>query len=134
MKEAILRHHERVDGCGYPLGIPGEYLSIYTKIIMVADVYDTLTSERAYKKRLTPFDTFLEMEKRGYDHFDPQVLLVFLRNIANHYTGAKVRLNTGEIGEIACCLPQNIAKPLIVVNGKCINLSRESEYSIAEVL
>jgi len=112
----------------------GEYLSLYTKIIMLADVYDALTSERVYKKRITPFDTFVELEKMGYDNFDPQVLLVFLSNIASYYTGAKVKLNTGEVGEIACILPQNITKPLIVVNGKCIDLSREPEYAIVEML
>lgn len=134
VKEAILMHHERVNGSGYPLGITGEYLSIYTKIIMVADVYDALTSERVYKKRITPFDTFLELEKMGYDHFDPQVMLVFLNNIASYYTGAKVRLNTGETGEIACILPQNISKPLIIVKGKCIDLSRERHLRIVEML
>lgn len=134
VKEAILMHHERVNGTGYPLGITGEYLSIYTKIIMVADVYDALTSERVYKKRTTPFDTFLELEKMGYEHFDPQVMMVFLNNIASYYTGAKVRLNTGEIGEIACILPQNISKPLVIVNGKCIDLSREPHYRVVEML
>lgn len=134
VKEAVLMHHERVNGTGYPLGITGEFLSIYTKIIMLADVYDALTSERVYKKRITPFDTFVELEKIGYDNFDPQVLLVFLSNIASYYTGAKVKLNTGEVGEIACILPQNITKPLIVVNGKCIDLSREPEYAIVEML
>lgn len=134
VKETILMHHERVNGSGYPLGMTGEYLSLYTKIIMLADVYDALTSERVYKKRITPFDTFVELEKMGYDNFDPQVLLVFLSNIASYYTGAKVKLNTGEVGEIACILPQNITKPLIVVNGKCIDLSREPEYAIVEML
>lgn len=131
---AVLTHHERVDGRGYPFGLKGKDIPFYAKVVAVADVYDALTSERVYKKRITPFDTFVEFQELGYDHFDPQVLLVFLQNIANYYTGAKVRMNTGEVGEITSILPYNISKPIIRIDDKVIDLALEPNYSIEEML
>ncbi|HOQ17156.1 MAG TPA: HD-GYP domain-containing protein, partial [Defluviitaleaceae bacterium] len=60
IKDVILMHHEREDKSGYPLGLSGEELSIYSKIVSVADVYDAMTSNRPYRKALTPFDAFNE--------------------------------------------------------------------------
>lgn len=131
---AVLTHHERVDGHGYPFGLKGKDIPFYAKIVAVADVYDALTSERVYKKRITPFDTFVEFQELGYDHFDPQILLVFLQNIANYYTGAKVRMNTGEMGEITSILPYNISKPIVRINDKVIDLAMEPDYRIEEML
>ncbi|NLL19104.1 MAG: HD-GYP domain-containing protein [Clostridia bacterium] len=131
---AVLTHHERIDGHGYPFGLKGKDIPFYAKIVAVADVYDALTSERVYKKRITPFDTFIEFQELGYDHFDPQILFVFLQNIANYYTGAKVRMNTGEVGEITSILPYNISKPIVRINDKVIDLAMEPDYHIEEML
>lgn len=130
----VLMHHEKANGKGYPLGLTNPEIHPYAKIIAVADVYDALTSERVYKKRYTPFDTFEELQKIGYTQFDPIVMLTFLNNIASYYTGAKVLMNTNETGEIMAILPQNISKPIIKVNGKIIDLSKDSYYQIAEML
>lgn len=134
IKETILMHHERENGSGYPFGVTGECLNLYTKIIVVADVYDALTSERVYKKRVTPFDTFIELEKMGFEHFDPKVMMEFFRNIANYYTGAKVKMNTEEVGEIVCILPQSISTPMVVVGDKYLDLSTDTDYKIVEML
>ena len=45
-------HHEREDGKGYPFGVIGNKIHLYTKIISIADVYDAMTSDRVYKRRL----------------------------------------------------------------------------------
>lgn len=134
IRKAILMHHEREDGNGYPFGIRGDKISLYAKIISVADVYDALTSERVYKRRITPFDTFREFEKIGYGYFDTKVMLTFLSNISNYYIGSKVRMNTGEIGEIVYVPPQCISKPIILIGDTHIDLSVDSRYSIVEMI
>ena len=131
---AVLMHHEREDGQGYPLAVTGDKLSLYTKIVAVADVYDALTSERVYKKRITPFDTFREFEKIGYGQFDVRVMLTFLTNIANFYIGSKVKMNTGEIGEIVFVPPYNISKPVVALGNKYIDLSKDTSYKIKEMV
>lgn len=131
---AVLMHHERENGKGYPLGLSGDKISLYTKIVAVADVYDALTSERVYKKRVTPFDTFREFEKIGYGQFDVKVMLTFLANIANFYVGSKVRMNTGEIGEIVFVPPYSISQPIVSLGQSYVDLSKDTSYKIEEMV
>ncbi|QHT60147.1 HD domain-containing protein [Paenibacillus lycopersici] len=71
-------HHEKWDGTGYPQGLQGEEIHLYGRITAVADVFDALGSDRAYKKAWE-LDRILELfrEERGR-HFDPRVVDVFL--------------------------------------------------------
>jgi HD-GYP domain-containing protein (c-di-GMP phosphodiesterase class II) len=55
-KIIALQHHERVDGAGYPKGLRGNDIHVYARICSIADVYDALTSDRPYRKKMTPFD------------------------------------------------------------------------------
>jgi len=71
-------HHEKFDGSGYPLGLAGEAIPIFGRIVAVADVFDALTSERPYKKAwlLEEARTFLEQGKGT--HFDPVCVDAFI--------------------------------------------------------
>jgi HD-GYP domain-containing protein (c-di-GMP phosphodiesterase class II) len=134
VREVILTHHERNDGRGYPFGLNAGQINIYTKIVSVADVYDALTSERVYKKRKTPFETFKEFQKIGFDHFDPKVVLTFLTNIINYYLGSKVLLNTGETGEVVFISPYDPSLPTVKVAEKFIDLTKEKEVIIEQMI
>jgi putative nucleotidyltransferase with HDIG domain len=136
IKQAVLMHHEREDGKGYPLGVTGDKINLYAKIISVADVYGALTSERVYKKRSTPFNTFKEFYENPneYGHFSADVVMIFLKNIANYYEGSMVRMNTGQVGKIAFIPPNNISNPIVFVDDNFIDLSKERGYQIAEVI
>lgn len=76
---AIARgHHEKYDGTGYPFGLKGESIPIFSRIVAVADVFDALTSERPYKKAWTleaAVDLLLEGSGK---HFDPACVQAFL--------------------------------------------------------
>jgi HD-GYP domain-containing protein (c-di-GMP phosphodiesterase class II) len=78
VSEAILYHHERYDGRGYPFGLTGEEIPILSRIVLVSDAFDAMTSTRAYQPAL-PVDYAVE-EIRGNagSQFDPQVVEVFL--------------------------------------------------------
>lgn len=134
VRQAILLHHERINGNGYPLGIDAERTNIYARIVSVADVYDALTSERPYKKRKTPFETFKEFERIGFDQFDPKVMLTFLTNIYNYYLGAKVRLQNNEIAEVIYISPYNPSKPTIKLGERIIDLGQNDNYFIEEMI
>lgn len=56
ISDAILHHHERLDGSGYPYGTSSEQISFYGQIIAVADVYDAMTNDRPYRRALTRED------------------------------------------------------------------------------
>ena len=71
-------HHEKFDGTGYPRGVKGADIPIFSRIVAVADVFDALTSERPYKKawELEEAVDFL-LAGRG-THFDPDCVQAFL--------------------------------------------------------
>lgn len=74
----IRYHHERCDGTGYPDGLKGEEIPVYSRILAVADAYDALTSSRSYNPRY-PFDIPLVKLKIGAGlHFDAEIVDIFL--------------------------------------------------------
>ncbi len=132
VKYGVLMHHERMDGSGYPSGISGSAVSRYAKIIAVADVFDAMTTKRIYKGRCTPIEAFDMFQTLGIGIFDTEVLYAFLNNIAVHYVGAKVRLNTGEMGEIVYLPPHSLTEPIVKTGEKYIDFSTETEYAILD--
>ena len=70
---AALQHHERIDGKGYPSSLRGDQIHIFSKLVAVADTYDSLTSDKAYRAALKPAEAIEKM--RGFQgQFDPQIL------------------------------------------------------------
>ena len=74
---AILEHHERWDGTGYPRGISGESISLQARIIAVADAYDAMTSVRSYKPPMAIKEAVDELHQCTGTHFDPNIVHVF---------------------------------------------------------
>ena len=78
--DICLHHHERIDGRGYPEGLSGEEISIPVRISSICDVYDALTSVRAYKKAWSPRDAARFMlEQEG--QFDRRLLMRFFHSL-----------------------------------------------------
>ncbi len=74
-------HHEKYDGSGYPKGLIGEEISIYARIVALADVFDALGSHRIYKEKWET-DKILEfVRKERGKHFDPKIVDLFFENI-----------------------------------------------------
>lgn len=89
-------HHERYDGSGYPLQLKGENIQIYARIVAVADVYDALTSDRVYRKKLRPNEVYEYITSLGINHFDPKVIESFVKFVTIYPEGTGVLLNTRE--------------------------------------
>ncbi|MFQ6133217.1 MAG: GAF and HD-GYP domain-containing protein [Armatimonadota bacterium] len=72
---AIIRHHhERWDGKGYPDGLSGEQIPLGARILALADAFDAMTTERAYKPAYPPEQAFLELRRCGGSQFDPSLV------------------------------------------------------------
>ncbi len=69
----VLQHHERVDGKGYPQGLVKDDIHIYARICSIADVYDALTSERSYKKSMSPFDALMIIKVEMLGHIQKDI-------------------------------------------------------------
>lgn len=76
-----LQHHERYDGSGYPQGLRGEEIDIAGRIVAIADVFDSLGSERVYKKAWKIEDIVSYFERERGKHFDPQLVDIVLNNL-----------------------------------------------------
>ena len=77
-KIIVLQHHERHDGSGYPRGLSGNRIHLYSKICCIADVYDALISKRPYKEPMTPFAALKLMKKEMLDHFEKDIFREFV--------------------------------------------------------
>ncbi len=76
--EIALGHHEKFDGSGYPNGLKGEAIPLFSRIVAVADVFDALTSERPYKKAWTLEAAVDFLNAGSGTHFDPACVAAFL--------------------------------------------------------
>ena len=76
--EAILYHHERYDGCGYPFGLAGEKIPSPQRIVLVADAFDAITSHRSYQPALSVEFAINEITVNSGTQFDPIVVEAFL--------------------------------------------------------
>ncbi|CAN5824946.1 hypothetical protein BH23ACT4_BH23ACT4_00610 [soil metagenome] len=78
VSEAILYHHERFDGKGYPFGLTGSAIPILSRIVLVADAFDAMTSSRAYQPALPIDFAISEILRNSGTQFDPAVVDVFI--------------------------------------------------------
>jgi putative two-component system response regulator len=76
-----LQHHERWDGSGYPQGLAATGIHIFGRIVLIADVFDTLLSERPYKKAFTVAQAVEEMRAGIGRFFDPALCQLFLDHL-----------------------------------------------------
>ncbi len=70
-------HHEKFDGSGYPNGLKGQDIPIFSRIVAVADVFDALTSERPYKKAWPLEQAAAHLKANAGTHFDPACVTAF---------------------------------------------------------
>lgn len=89
-------HHERIDGTGYPFGLPADAISLVARLGAVCDVYDALTSDRVYKDAWTPLETVSAMWS-WEGHFDRDVLFTFMRSIGVFPPGLLVQLRSNRL-------------------------------------
>jgi putative two-component system response regulator len=80
-RSVALHHHERWNGDGYPRGLVGEAIPLEARIVMIADVFDALTTERPYKLAWTVEDAVRYMRAQAGILFDPKLLARFFEQL-----------------------------------------------------
>lgn len=135
MKSAILQHHERLDGSGYPRGEKGENISLYAQILGAADVYHARISDRIYREKESPYKV-LESFKDNYEVFNVQVINALYEVTGRLSIGTRVRLSNGETGTIIYLHQAEPFRPIVKMDASDANvdLTRVRSLTIEEVL
>jgi HD-GYP domain-containing protein (c-di-GMP phosphodiesterase class II) len=96
VSEAILHHHERFDGSGYPYGLARDEIPLLARIVLVADAFDAITSHRSYQAALPVEWALHEISRCAGTQFDPMVVEAFSavahNGLLHGITTATVRL------------------------------------------
>lgn len=77
--EYILSHHENWDGSGYPRGLSGAEIPLFSRILAIADAYDAMTEDRVYRKALKAEDALAEIASKSGTQFDPEIAEIFIK-------------------------------------------------------
>ena len=85
--DAVLQHHERIDGSGYPYGRSGTEITMLARIVAIADVYDALISNRYYRKGVSPQEAIEIMLFQMHGQLDTHVLACLIEHIRNFDIG-----------------------------------------------
>jgi putative nucleotidyltransferase with HDIG domain len=80
--DAILHHHERMDGRGYPGSLGGDDIPLFARIIAVADAFDSLTTSRSHREAHTVEEAVAELQRRAGTQFDPAIVAALERGLA----------------------------------------------------
>jgi len=136
VKYAILQHHERLDGSGYPTGKDGTTPHVFSRVVAVADVYHAMTSERSYRKKQSPFKVMEMILHDDFGKFDIAVIRILLAGIANYAIGSKVKLSNGSIAEIIFVDENAQTRPLVKIldTSELLYLDRNRELFIEEII
>lgn len=117
---AVRGHHEKMNGKGYPDGLSGDSLPLFSRITAVSDVYDAMVSKRSYKEPITPFEVLAQFSQERFSNLDPEIVDIFLRNLPCTLVGRHVLLSNNEIGKVVYINPADFAYPVVRVDGRIV--------------
>lgn len=107
-------HHERFDGSGYPLGIKEFRINQFALIAAIADVFDAMTTDRPYRKAMSP-DTALKIIFKSRKDFCPRYILKFAQCMGVYPLNSVIELDNGEIGIVTGINHQILERPKLLV-------------------
>ncbi len=132
--QSVLFHHERMDGTGYPLGLKGEKINLFGRIIAIADTFDAITATKTYREKKSPLKAVEEIQANSFNHLDPYISQIFVNNILDYYRDRAIRLSNEQVGNIVYFNPIEITKPLVRCKNEYHDLSVERDIEIVEFL
>jgi HD-GYP domain-containing protein (c-di-GMP phosphodiesterase class II) len=129
-KVGVLQHHERYDGSGYPKGLKGSEITIFGRILAVADTYDAMTSDRAYRNAFSPSETVEYLMGTGNRLYDSEVIEIFTKCVTVYPVGTCVELTDGTKGIVMQNYTDCILRPVIrnIETKEIIDLKNDMNY------
>lgn len=134
VKQAVLTHHECVNGSGFPLHVKGENINRISRIIAIADMYDMLTMTKDGAPGTAVFEAIRKLQEEGYGKLDSNFLLVFLERIAETMIQRRVLLSDGREARVIMIDKYRLFAPLVQIDGIFVDLAKQKALYIKEVL
>lgn len=134
MKAAILQHHERLDGSGYPKGSRGNEVSRTSQVLALADVFHAMTSERLYRAKKSPFRALEVIWGDEMGKFDIALLRALQEIVGGLATGTPVILSDGRTAEVIFTQPQHLLRPVVKSGEDMVDLTIERKLYIEQVI
>ena len=140
---AVLEHHEKEDGTGYPQGLTGDKIAMTAKILSVASAYDAQISSRPYRTARTGHASLLDLLKDIRKTYDDQILKRLVFALSLYPLGSVVELKNGALGLVYDTDPTDPKHPMIKiltddrrlpVDPYAVHLADRPEWDILKVL
>ena len=135
--------HERMNGTGYPNGLKNGEISEYARIVMIADVYEALTHNRPYRKKVSPHEAVKELISSN-PLFDSAILKILINKVGVYPISSWIELNSSEIGKVMINNNEFPLRPVVHIlfdgtghrlkEPRVINLAKEFNLFIKKAL
>lgn len=126
----IVMHHERMDGSGYPLGLNGDEIHKFAKIIAIADLFDKISSGTYSKEVRGPFEVLNIIREESVKKLDYKYCDMFLRHMINFYIGEEVILSDKRVCKVVKVNMDNLLNPILLDGNVLIDLSNEKDIYV----
>ncbi len=133
LAKAVLQHHERLDGSGYPYGIRSPHIHVAARIVAVADTYSAMISTRVYREKRDLLHVLKELYEQSFNKLDPVITHTFIRQMLPNFIGKRATLSNGNSGTIVMTNPSDFFRPLVRIDDDFVDLARHSEVEIVEI-
>jgi HD-GYP domain-containing protein (c-di-GMP phosphodiesterase class II) len=115
IEKAVLQHHERYNGSGYPHGLMGEDISPLSRLFAIADVYIAMTSPRPHRSGYPPHAVLAEILQMSGTLYDPAMTEVFIKHIGVFPVGNMVELTSGRFAIVASANRNDPLRPVVII-------------------
>ncbi len=114
-KTVAIQHHERYQGNGYPYGLKGEEIGLFSQLTSIIDVYDAITSNRCYSKALPAYEGIKKLYEWGKTDFNLPFVERFIQCLGIYPLGTVVQLDSSEIGVVMSINHEMILRPQVIM-------------------
>jgi HD-GYP domain-containing protein (c-di-GMP phosphodiesterase class II) len=120
ISKGVRHHHENMDGSGYPDGLRGDGIPLYSRVLAINNTYDAMVSERTYKHAESPFKVLLHLRIGQFSGLDHELVKLFEQHIPGELIGKPVLMSDGSAGIVRFINERDIEYPIVEIDGKIV--------------
>ncbi|MFA5881824.1 MAG: HD-GYP domain-containing protein [Eubacteriales bacterium] len=130
----VLQHHERLDGSGYPFGLQGKSIKLFSRIVAISDIYTAVIREKSYRPRIPIYEAGELLWSDAGAKLDRKLTSTFLRHVVTFPLRSTVKLNNGAVGKVVYQNSDFPTRPIVSVDGEMTDLSESTTLFVSELL